>query len=78
MRLVVYEFYILFYSSMVGVDRLGILVIVLLVFLLVGFVFFIYYVYVDILCFVKFEEVLWGFGKLIIKCLGGKELEGKG
>lgn len=78
MRLVVFEVYVLFYNSVVFADRLGVLVIFLLVFSSVGFIFFIYYVYADVLCLVKLEEVLRGFGKLIFRRLGGKELEGKG
>ncbi|KAK2507590.1 hypothetical protein MC885_004960, partial [Smutsia gigantea] len=78
MRLVASEVHASLHSSVLSADRLGTLATSLLAFPSVGPTFPTYYAHADALCSVKSEEILRGLGKLILKCSGGKELEGKG
>ncbi|XP_048209797.1 midasin isoform X2 [Perognathus longimembris pacificus] len=78
MRLVASEVYSFFHSNLVCANRLGTLVMAVLAFPSVSLTFPTYYAHADALCSVKSEEVLRGLRKLIVKCWGGKEQEGKG
>lgn len=77
MRLVACEVHASLHGGVVCVHRLGALATSLLAFPSVGPTFPTYYAHADALCSVKSEEVLRGLGKLLLKRLGGKELEGK-
>ncbi|KAI5256381.1 Midasin [Manis pentadactyla] len=78
MRLVASEVHGSLHSSVLSADRLGTLVASLLAFPSVGPTFPTYYAHADALCSVKSEEILRGLRKLLLKCSGGKELDGKG
>ncbi|XP_060024167.1 midasin [Lagenorhynchus albirostris] len=77
MRLVACEVHASLHGGVVCAHRLGALATSLLAFPSVGPTFPTYYAHADALCSVKSEEVLRGLGKLLLKRLGGKELEGK-
>lgn len=76
MRLVASEVHASLHSTVLSADRLGTLAASLLAFPSVGPTFPTYYAHADTLCSVKSEEILRGLGKLL-KCSGGKELDGK-
>ncbi|XP_059970578.1 midasin isoform X2 [Mesoplodon densirostris] len=77
MRLVACEVHASLHGGVLCAHRLGALATSLLAFPSVGPTFPTYYAHADALCSVKSEEVLRGLGKLLLKRLGGKELEGK-
>ncbi|XDA78991.1 hypothetical protein R6Z07F_009052 [Ovis aries] len=78
MRLVAGEVHASLQGGLAGSDRLGSLATSLLAFPSVGPAFPTYYAHADTLCSVKSEEVLRGLSKLMLKRLGGRELEEKG
>ncbi|KAI4567363.1 hypothetical protein MJG53_008943 [Ovis ammon polii x Ovis aries] len=78
MRLVAGEVHASLQGGLAGSDRLGSLATSLLAFPSVGPAFPTYYAHADALCSVKSEEVLRGLSKLMLKRLGGRELEEKG